>query len=191
MKIPLFLTLFFPLPVFAHCPYEVTSSNKSYCLELYWDTGEKKIKGQFEPSDVQTPYLVPVGEVPQKWIYSKVLISTWEKGDKNHKAVEIPGFRVFPYMHMKNGHHHSAGYEFNYAVNYEMYIVDRVVFQQMPGCWSLRWTTEKEDSMKGSQLLINMTNFRNLNEDQVVEQEKLCSEVGQGHHGGGHGDHKH
>ncbi len=173
----------------AHCPYEVSSHGNDYCIDVAWDFGEKKIHGQFETTEAETPYLVKQGTVPQKWVYSALIVTTWMKGDSNHVPVEIPDFRVFPYMHMINGHHHSAGYEFFFDSANEYYVFRRVVFQQMQGCWSLRWTVDDQDTKDSSQILFNITEYANLAEAEVEEQVQLCEDSGDTDDGGAHGAH--
>ena len=190
------LLFLFSLPMLAqaHCPYEVSYSNEAYCLDLEWDFGERKIKGEFKPTNTVTPYLIPHKEIPQRWIYSTAYLIVWKKGDKNHKPVEIPNFRVFPYMHMENGHHHSAGYDFLYDEAEEAYLFRRVAFQQMKGCWSLRWTTADKDLMASSKELLQITEFTNIDEQQKEKMVSFCrtnnseSEHSQ-HHGHNHAHH--
>ncbi len=179
MKYLLFLLVIIPGLAQAHCPYEVNIKDQSYCIDILWDQGEKKVKGQFESVETLSPVLIAMGEVPQKWIYSKAIITTWLKGDSKHTPVEIPHFRVFPYMHMNNGHHHSTGYEFLYDSLESVYVVQRIAFQQMPGCWSLRWTTDTKDQKNSSHLITNLSHFTNLEAHQIEEQISFCQNLTQ------------
>lgn len=178
MKLLISLLILLPSASFADCPYLVIAEGEDYCVDLRWDYGAKKVKGQFEETAEQTPYLNPMGTVPQKWIYSKALITTWKKSDVDQKFATVPGFRIFPYMYMQNGHSHSAGYEFFLDAADSVYVFERMAFQQMPGCWTLRWTTDPEDLEESSQFLLNMTDFANLNEAQVAKQIMFCDELG-------------
>ncbi|MCB0363577.1 MAG: hypothetical protein KDD35_12700 [Bdellovibrionales bacterium] len=174
MKYLFYIFVILPELAYSQCPIEVTSNGETYCTDITWDYGEKKIRGQFEPTETPSPYLVPMGEIPQKWIYSKAYISVWKKEDSHRAAVEIPNFRVFPYMQMKNGHHHSTAYDFFYDSASQTYVFRHVAFQSMPGCWSLRWTTASEELEEASVLLKNLTQFTNLSESQILEQELFC-----------------
>ena len=65
-------SIFFLLPAIsqAHCPIEIHADHQDYCLDIQWQFGDKKIKGQMTESDKASPHLISMGEVPQKWIYS-------------------------------------------------------------------------------------------------------------------------
>lgn len=178
MKYLILSLLFFPAVSQAHCPHKVQSAGQEYCVEVTWDYGDRKVQDQFEPIEVLSPYLVSMGEIPQRWVYSKAYITAWKKKDSSQALVEIPSFRVFPYMHMINGHHHSASYEFGFDPASQVYTFDKVAFRHMRGCWSLRWTTALEDSMGTSNLLGSLTDFTNLNDKQVEEQVRFCRDMG-------------
>ena len=167
----------------ADCPYQVSSNGEAYCLDIEWKQGEVKTRGEFEGTDIESPYLVPQEEIPQRWIYSKAEIITWKKSDSSQAPVEVPNFEIFPYMHMQNGHHHSTGYEFAYDSMNQRYVLSQVKFQSMPGCWSLRWTTSPEnmhspENMQEISLhLMNVTNFTNLDPEQRDDQIEFCQNI--------------
>lgn len=179
MKLLIFLTVMIHAWAQADCPLEVTVQGQDFCVDIHWESSEKKIRGQFEDAEALSPHLVPMGEIPQKWLYSRALIVLWNKSDSNQTPVQVPDFRVFPYMHMKNGHHHSAEYDFYFDSEQQAYVFRRVAFRAMPGCWSLRWTTDLDDFQETSALLQNITGFSNLSPEAVAEQEALCQSMGQ------------
>ena len=111
MKLILSILVAFPLVSFADCPYQIEFENTTYCLDIQWETGESKFKGKFKAIQTQTPHLIPMGEVPPKWVYSQATVKTWAFGDQDETPIEVPGLRVFPYTLMLNGKSHSAGYE--------------------------------------------------------------------------------
>jgi hypothetical protein len=175
-------TLFFTfliLPILGHatCPKEIMSQDQSYCMEITWDYGEKKSRGDFKSSEELSPFLTPMKEIPQKWIYSKAYFKLWKKDDPSKTAVEVPNFRVFPFMHMENGHNHSASYEFDLDTQDKVYVFHKMSFRQMRGCWTLRWTTLPEDTMESSKLLMPVTEFTNLADSQIDQQVKICQRL--------------
>jgi hypothetical protein len=188
-EILLFSVLWFPLWGQAHCPWPVQVNDQAYCVDVIWHFGEQKLQGQFSGSEMPSPHLVPMSEIPQGWIFSRASLYIWEQGDPLHQPVEIENFRVFPYMFMENGHHHSTGYEFAYDSSQEQYWIQRMAFQQMRGCWSLRWTTEPQDELETSQTLLNIIQFANLDEAQWQQQMAWCEAVGERPEG--HGGHSH
>lgn len=192
MKYLLLIALALPALAQAHCPFEVEVGEKTYCAYVTWMFTESKIRGEFEETDDPAPHLIPMREVPQKWRYSLATVATWEKGDPMHTIVQIPGFRVFPYMHMINGHHHSTGYEFAYEEELGMYVIRRVAFQKMPGCWSLRWTTAEGDQKSSSQFLEYVTQYMNIDDQEYDQLKTICAELGpDGNGSDGDDDHGH
>lgn len=161
MKYFTYLLIVLPGFASASCPNEVFSGDKNFCVGIEWDYGEIKVRGEFESTETLTPYLIPMGEVPQKWVYSKAYIIVWEKGDLKRTPVEIENFRIFPYMHMANGHHHSTGYNFFFDPTGRTYVFRRVAFLNMRGRWSLRWTTDSKDLKETSHLLTEISEFQN------------------------------
>ncbi len=181
----LFLFFFLsPMIAWAHCPFGLKYDGKDYCLDLEWLPAESQIT-----TTALSPHLNPMGEIPQKWVYSQFETFVWEKGDKKHTPVLIPDFRIFPYMFMDSGHHHGASYEFQTDDSNSSYLLKRVAFQEMPGCWTLRWTTHSSDSLEDSQPLAKITDFVNLSEEGVSAQVDSCSNVDENPSGGGHQHH--
>ena len=170
----LLFLFFIPSLSFADCPNLFEVNDSEYCLELLWENGEKKLKGQFKETSTTTPHLNAMGEIPQKWIYSQTKIHVWKKSDSKQKSVVIPGFKVFPFMVMSHGMNHSTGFDFFYDFSEQVYILRRMAFQKMLGCWSLRWTTGHDETMKSSNHLTNLVDFQNLNKKQVEKQIDLC-----------------
>lgn len=183
MKIILLLIGMLPSLSFAHCPFEIESDGQAYCVDISWQKGEKKVQGLFKPTDKQSPQLIPMGEIPQKWIYSKADVFVWEKGDSNHTSQFIEDFRIFPYMNMEDGHHHSVSYDFKYDSG--KYTLQAMGFQKMPGCWSLRWTNEEHDQMGNSSFLMNVLDYENLTDDENHSMKSYCTS-GSGSNSGSH-----
>lgn len=183
-----FILLLFALPqtAFAHCPMELNVDGKSYCSEITWLDGDKKVQGKLEPTTELSPQLVLMGEIPQKWVYSRAEFSFWEKGDASHTPQIIDNLRIFPYMHMETGHHHSTSYE--YAWLNETAEISAVALQEMRGCWSFRWTKENHDTLEDSEFLMNIEGYNNLSDEKNSEMSDFCTSVGSG---GGHGGHHH
>jgi hypothetical protein len=77
---------------------------------------------------------------------------------------------------MNNGHHHSTSYKFLYNSESGTYLLRAVGFKEMPGCWSLRWTTSENDNLTSSQFLTEVIHFKNLT-NQKMEQIKAYCEV--------------
>lgn len=196
MKALILLLATLPQFSLANCPYPFENMGKKYCLDIQWESAELKNKGLFEPTNKMSPYQISMGAIPQKWVYSQAHFHIWAQGDKNHTPVHLPQLRVFPYMHMTNGHHHSTSYDFFYAQEEELYVLRRVALRQMSGCWSLRWTTHTEDSKSDSDFLLNITNYSNIKELGVENQEQLCQKFEEDSdsnddHGNGHHHHSH
>ena len=190
MKYLIFIALVLPSLAKAHCPMPIDLESGSYCADILWDTGEKKLKGEFKPVKTLSPYLVPPGTIPQRWIYSRATIQIWQKGDASHTPVMIPDFRIFPWMHMASGHNHSAGYNFFEDTDTQSYRLQELAFQQMVGCWTLRWTTAGKDEEESSQMLTTVLDYTNLKPAENTEQEVLCDDLaGSPGHGGGHHEH--
>lgn len=177
MKFITMTLFFFPLFSQAHCPFEINVDQQTYCLNIQWKMGDRKIQGQLTTSDQASPHLITMGTVPQKWIYSRAEFAIWKKGDSTHKPVHFKEFRIFPYMMMQNGHHHSAAYDFSYDAISNLYILSNTAFQKMKGCWSLRWTIEDSDNLKASQKLMDITDYQNLNDAEVLVQESFCMDA--------------
>ena len=172
MKFFIALMIAIPSIASAHCPLELDIDGTTYCGDAQWLNGERKIKGQWQETSELSPQLVAMGEIPQKWIYSKVSFVFWQKGDAHHKPVFIEDLRIFPYMHMENGHHHSTSYQEQWTD--QTYLVSAVAFQQMRGCWSFRWTTEVDDALESSQALMNIVEFENLTPQENTTMASFC-----------------
>jgi hypothetical protein len=143
------ITFLFSHLAFAHCPLEIqVSPTEIFCADLKWSP----------PS----PVLIKSGTPPPLWIRSNATVQVWKKGDATHVPQVIPNFRIFPYMHMTSGHHHSASYTFVLDENTSTYEIKNLAFTEMPGYWSLRWTTDSTDSFETSQLLLIITSYTNI-----------------------------
>ncbi len=188
MKITKWLLIFLPTLSYAHCPIPFETDNQSFCAEIEWLSGERKVQGQFESVNYKSPQLNLRGEIPQKWVYSKMNIHVWEKGDHSHVPKFLKDFRVFPYMFMENGHHHSASYDFRWDSDEQVYILKGIGFQEMNGCWSLRWTTSEQDQLSSSHIFQTVDRFENLNERENDLIVKACQSLGESDSGHGHGN---
>lgn len=194
MKVFMFLLIQATSTAFAHCPIEIEAQGEQYCMNYEWLNTDKKVQGNFVETENESPYLVASNELPPKWLFSKLEVKTWKKGDSNHIPVEIKDFVVFPYMTMEMDHNHSTLFDFSYDST--SYILSQVRFQDMKGCWSLRWSTSDKldvDSSKSvfanSQWFTNVTEYTNSSEDKILSIEEMCSKVGNGSgsdDGGGH-----
>jgi hypothetical protein len=160
----------------AHCPYGFTANDGGdYCLSVEWAKGDKKVKGTYEESTFQSPYLNKSGELPNKWIYSKALIRVWKKGDAHHVPVQFSDFRIFPYMLMADGMSHFASAQFSYDPDGELYVLSGFSLQEMMGCWSLRWTQSADDSLATSQEIQSIIDYSNLDESENKSAAEMCS----------------
>lgn len=179
MKILALFLILMPGYVLAHCPSGFKIDGVDYCSHVQWVNGEEKSEGKLGKTEKMSPQLMKMGDVPQKWIYSKMQIRIWKKGDISHAPQKIENFRVFPYMFMKNGHHHSASYKFDWDSKAESYGLRAVVFQQMPGCWTLRWTIQDSDTVDSSKHYINVLNYANLSEKENSKMAEFCKSMKQ------------
>ncbi len=181
----LILSLMFPTLALAECPVEIKSGNDVYCASVEWGFGEKKVRGDFIEVTDETPYMIPMQTVPQKWVYSKAFISLWRKGDVDESPVELEGFKVFPFMMMQNGHNHSTSYTFSYVEELKVYELSEFGFIAMKGCWSLRWTLGDEINLESSESLGQVVEYKNLSPEKNEVFAQFCSMPS----GGGHGEH--
>lgn len=177
MKTILFTILILPAAALAHCPIELEINGDKYCTNVKWLASDTKVQGQYQESFSLSPYLIPAGEVPPKWAYSKAEFLIWKKGDGKHKPQNPKDFRIFPYMMMESGAHHSAGYTFGYDQNSETFIIQHLALQSMKGCWSLRWTTSSTDEIATSQHLANVVEYSNLNTSDNDTMTTYCKNL--------------
>jgi hypothetical protein len=166
---------------YAHCPLNLMSNGTTYCTEIDWQPAEQKINGEFLESTTLSPILIAAGTVPPLWLFSKARFSFWKLGDATHTPQEVPGLRIFPYMHMNGGHHHSTAYEFSFDSGTTSYQVKNMAFTEMDGCWSLRWTTESQDDSSASTELLAVTVFTNVAVDQITTCKEGSGQTGQEH----------
>jgi hypothetical protein len=172
----LVMIVFFQVPfAWSNCEAPILIDKQNYCWAIFWRNGDKKIKNKFENTQENSPFLIPMRERPQNWIYSKAKIKLWQQNDLTKAPKEIPNLRVFPYMHMIHGHHHSTEYEFLYDAKSKMYSLEQMTLHEMHGCWSLRWSTNKDDVERTSQLLVKLTRFENLNEAANKKVNEYCN----------------
>jgi hypothetical protein len=159
---------------FAHCPIPVKTDKGDYCIDVEWQKGDRMVKGALEATDQMSPFLNKMGEVPQKWIYSRALVRMWQNGDKNHVPVAIEGFRIFPYMLMTDGMHHIGTYKFEYSSTEAAYVISGFSLQEMMGCWSLRWTIESDDAVESSALAAPVVGYSNLDDAANLTATQYC-----------------
>ena len=166
---------------FAHCPLEININGTSYCTDIKWTLAQLKVSGQLTDSTESSPILIESGTIPPKWLYSKAQFTIWKNGDSQHVPQEIAGLRIFPYMHMSNGHHHSTSYEFAFNAETGVYQIEKVALTEMDGCWSLRWTVDATDTLETSQLLLNITSFTNTAENMSALCKASSDNSNDGH----------
>lgn len=152
----LILTSLMSKMVFAHCPYEFQNEDQSYCLDVLWLNADSRQGPQFVESEFLSPYLNSMQTPSRDRLFSKAEISIWTKGDSSHTPVEIEGLEIYPYMVMKDGHHHGTKSVFEYNSIFQVYTLSQINFQDMPGCWSLRLKTLSNEE----QIILNL-NFNN------------------------------
>ncbi|MCB0421612.1 MAG: hypothetical protein KDD61_11485 [Bdellovibrionales bacterium] len=174
MKYLAILLMMMTLKATADCPYTINWKAQSYCVSLEWLNGEAKSRGKFSDVNELSPYLISMGMSPNQWVYSQVAAKVWVAGEKEQTPVVIPGFRIFPYMMMSNGHHHSTRYDYVGPDQDGTYLLRRMAFHKMRGCWSLRWTTADEDLLDSSAELAQITEFVNLSEAEQKSIKELC-----------------
>lgn len=174
MKIFILLFLTLPMKVFANCPYTIEVSGQSYCVEIQWLNGDIKKQGVFQESSESSPQLVLKGTVPQKWIYSKALFHIWEKNDPAQQPQQIEDFKVYPYMTMISGHHHSTSHQFYWNEVEQAYELKAMALKWMEGCWSLHWTLNAVTEGTNSQLLMNVLDFKNISQSDKEMFQNYC-----------------
>ncbi|MCB9072256.1 MAG: hypothetical protein H6623_01445 [Bdellovibrionaceae bacterium] len=175
MKLLFVLTLLASVTAQAHCPTEIQINQNAYCLAIKWQNAEQKVKGVLQTTPQSSPQLVAMQEIPLKWLYSSAAFVLWKKSDPSHQPQFLENFRIFPYMHMANGHHHSTGYQFEYDAISEHYVLHGMALMEMTGCWSLRWTLQQNEDEATSQLLVDITHFENLDNEQNATAASFCS----------------
>ncbi len=181
------LTIGAAASTYAHCPLELSIQGETYCTDLEWQMAQKKTNGTYVETEELSPSLIKKGTIPPLWLYSQAQMMLWKKGDPQHTPQTVPGFRVFPYMHMSNGHHHSTAYNFSLDSETLWYSISKIAFVEMPGCWSLRWTTDSVDSLEKSQTLLEIASFTNSEENASI----TCKNNENQTDGGGHEHHTH
>lgn len=163
-----------PSATYAHCPIALEINGEPYCTNINWLSSDSKVQGQYQESQLPSPQLIASGEIPQKWAYSKGEFLVWKKGDPKHTPQAPEGFRIFPYMVMENGMHHSAGYNFLWNEDSETFVVQHLALQSMKGCWSLRWTTSTTDDFTTSQHLTHILGYANLSSADNAVMKNYC-----------------
>lgn len=178
------LTIGSAASTYAHCPLELNIKEETYCTDIEWQMAQKKTNGMYVETEELSPSLIKKGTTPPLWFYSQAQMMLWKKGDPQHTPQTVPGFRVFPYMHMSNGHHHSTAYDFSLDSETLWYSISKIAFVEMPGCWSLRWTTDSVDSLETSMILMDITSFANSEGNASVNCKNNESPTDQGleHH---------
>lgn len=174
MKHLLLALILLPSAAYAHCPISIEINGEKYCTNINWLPSDTKVQGQYQESTLPSPHLIPSGEVPQKWAYSKAEFLIWKNGDHSHTPQAPKGFRIFPYMVMENGMHHSAGNTFSWDEKNGVFVIEHLALQSMKGCWSLRWTTNATDDFATSHLLTNIVGYMNLNAADNAVMTQYC-----------------
>ena len=176
----------------AHCPMEISVGSESYCLDLQWLEADRKVQGNFEPAGQESPQLIRMGEIPQRWIYSKAHIQIWNKSDSTHEAQQIEGLEIYPYMAMENGHHHGTSFDFLWNEATQSYELSHMGLQAMRGCWSLKWRMAPEQEQSQGKVLMNLVDYKNLSAEENQNFAQFCGSAADSsgdngnHQGGGH-----
>lgn len=157
---------------YADCPQStLIIDNQEYCAEVSWQNTDKKLNGEFYSTQVPSPYLNPRSAVPQNWHYSKLEVQIWESSDRNKQPVYFENLTIKPYMYMKNGHHHSTSYQYNFSDG--LYKLSNIAFHEMMGCWTLNW--EYSNLQQG--VLLKIYNFNNLSESDKQTYKNFCDSI--------------
>jgi len=162
----------------AHCPLPLNLAEDKYCLEVQWPKAEVSVQGNLQETSELSPQLIRSGTLPSQRLRSRALVAVWRNGDVEHRPVQLPeGARVFPYMVMSNGHHHSTSHTFTWLEDEELYELRNMALQEMPGCWSLRWTSAETLDLASSQLLQLISPFENLSVSENQSLVDLCQDL--------------
>ncbi len=188
MKLILVAFILTSSQAFAHCPYEINVGTDQYCLDIDWQNGQKIVKGQITDVTEMSPYLNKQSVLPNQWIYSRALIPVWKKGDKKHTPVVLPDFMIYPYMQMTDGMHHGASFGLSYDEQNQAYDLSAMSFQEMDGCWSLRWQIGKGSD---SGALLSISDYVNIDATEKANIIQICSSLGTPVEGGDHQGHEH
>jgi hypothetical protein len=156
----------------ADCDAKITQGEKEYCLEYEWLPAQRRVQGVFQDDadGAMSPVLNRQGTPPPRWLYSqaRVLITNLD----GTIATDLEAFRVFPYMIMANGHHHSTNHFWEYSAVGGPYILSAMALQEMVGCWSMRYSFA---GGLGSHLF-DLIDYSNLDkEEDQLKVIEMCS----------------
>lgn len=178
MKIIIALLVLVPSLSYAVCPIAINVNGQEYCTEVQWQKGERQIRGKSQISEQYSPHMIvrSLGQTPLLWVYSGARFQFWKKEDTRQQPQFIENLIIFPFMRMKNGHHHSTASDFYWDEPSAAYEVKGIAFYEMDGCWSLRWTLGDPNDIEHSGLLLNVFTFKNLSDEQNQLVAKFCQE---------------
>lgn len=154
------------------CPYEFKIKNESYCLNVDWVNGDRKVQGKWSEVSDQSPHLNSSTIRPEQWIYSKAYVDVWLASDQDQKPIYVEGLEVYPFMMMLGGHSHGAKSNWQYDLKSQRYILSQLNFQEMKnGCWQLRMKMNNE----AETAIMNIDRFVNISVEANYDQSVMCS----------------
>lgn len=156
------------------CQILLPHAETSYCLSLIWQEADYWRQDSPISSGEQSPQWVVARTPSAKKLYSVATVKIWLAQDPEQSSVKIENFTVFPYMAMMNGHHHGTSYRWEWIEAQKVYVLSKVVFAEMPGCWSLRWTFDPEGLWEDSFELLQITQYANLSEQENRQVKGYC-----------------
>lgn len=182
--ITLLMSVLFAGQAYAHCPNEFEGHRATYCAEVEWQNASKRQGGAFVELNELSPVLNKKGTKSFQWVYSNALLKVWKKGDADHKQQFPDELKVSTYMKMLNHMSHPGASEV--SLTEEGYLISQAAFQEMKGCWYIKVASMHETA------LIEVSNFTNLNPDELIDVAtfcSICSGIEDTDSHGDHGDH--
>lgn len=163
-------TFIFLISTMTHaCPLPLTYRGENLCVELQWQKADSFKNGEYKASSTDSPYLNPTGSKPAQWLYSRATLTVWKADDAQKTPLDVSGLRFLPFMVMKNGHHHSWNHALEFDTQKSIYTLWQTPFQQMEGCWQIRWI----DSAKPHENFVLLKEIQFLN-TKAQSYSDLC-----------------
>ncbi len=160
-----FLMTAITTPSFAHCPNSFTFNDQTFCADFEWEKTDI-LKGK----SLMSPVLNSSAQKPFEQHLSKFWLNIWASGDTNHKVLFFEDLEIDPFMLMSHIPHHGGELKGDIKfVKDRGYFISGVNFVKMQGCWSI--AIENDQFFH----LILIAHFKNLDEKQNFEQNKLCT----------------